>query len=306
MKIIELSGRSSGSPMAFLDMTGRFNPISTPHSKAWHIGDRAAGRHWLTYWRDLHPTAHITIIDEETPSWQASVSMPASWVFEGLADTVWLAESEVERIDRPVGIALYHTGLWHLWRYLKVRGDSVKTVVRLPAAARRRAQRICNSLKIKKQFVCVHPLQAAKADKHRNGDRQWWIKLISKIALTNDVVLIGHSSETLDVDSPAIKHLADKQLSVVEGLAVAERSSLFVGGATGTTLWVGLMGRPVLACYDSWAIVGNTDCRPIVLNNKLTALELHGRAAKVDRALFLALGETRPPLKRNTKKAGGL
>jgi hypothetical protein len=230
------------------------------------MGDRAAAYLWLADWRQKNPARKMTVYEDSLmPGTENSRHLPGHWLFEGIADELITVTQEGERIQPPVGERLYHVTMWRIWMWLMKHRTVDPKIQPLPAATRR-ANELLDKYKVPRNFVVVSPLFDAAYDTYRNQTSQWWHKMAFKLSGAVPTVMIGTSASAAVIGTPAGTFpLWNETLNPMESLAIIKQASLYVGGATGMTLWAAIFKTPVLACYKVWAPHPGkkTDTRPI-------------------------------------------
>lgn len=252
---------------AWYDMACRFPPPNTFwYGKGFRMGDRAAAYLWLADWRQKNPARKMTVYEDSLmPGTENSRHLPGHWLFEGIADELITVTQEGERIQPPVGERLYHVTMWRIWMWLMKHRTVDPKIQPLPAATRR-ANELLDKYKVPRNFVVVSPLFDAAYDTYRNQTSQWWHKMAFKLSGAVPTVMIGTSASAAVIGTPAGTFpLWNETLNPMESLAIIKQASLYVGGATGMTLWAAIFKTPVLACYKVWAPHPGkkTDTRPI-------------------------------------------
>ncbi len=260
-------GARDGSP-AFFDMACRCCPPGAGwYGTAFRIGDRAAAYVWLADWRLRHPKHRITVlIDDVMPGTEYSRHLPGEWLFSGIADELWLADSAQEKFPTPSGHVLYHTTMWKIWRWLMHNRILQEPQIRPPKWAFEKAADIRKKLSIPDCYATIQPLFDAAYDVYRNADPAWWGGVAQQLARTIPVMVLGTRANAERMycapgTYPAWNLGPDPMVS----LALICEARMHVGGATGTTLWAPIFNVPTLACYRVWAPHPGkqTDTRPM-------------------------------------------
>lgn len=280
-------GKHAGGRTAFLDMSGRFKP------KVWgglfRMGDRAAAHLWVGDWRKRHPNDHIIIIDDPFKDGAAdALHLDAVWLFDGIADEIWLTERKDEYIAKPNAYPLYHTNLWRIWLWLRDHKIFVPTIKPKPENLER-VRYLLEQYKAPKKFVTFHPLFDAKYNISRNAPISWWYEVADKLTKTTPTVLIGSYQVAQQFKPLAGAYpLWDEKLSPMDSLALIYTASAHIGGETGLSLWASMFNVPTVAVYSYWHPTSGhfpMDCRPIPFKAPVEHALLGGRPEAVIEAL---------------------
>lgn len=252
---------------AWFDMACRFPPDNAFwYGQAFRMGDRAAAYLWLADWRQKNPARKMTVYEDSLmPGAENSKHLPGQWLFDGVADELITVTQRGEIIQPPQGERLYHVTMWRIWMWLMKHRTVDPKIQPLPAATRR-ANELLDKYKVPRNFVVVSPLFDAAYDTYRNQTSQWWHKMAFKLSGAVPTVMIGTPASAAVIGTPAGTFpLWNETLNPMESLAIIKQASLYVGGATGMTLWAAIFKTPVLACYKVWAPHPGkkTDTRPI-------------------------------------------
>ena len=265
MKLIKLGARSAAP--AFFDMASRFRPQHAAHwyGSGFRIGDRAAAYVYLKSWRIQNPTRRMVVLEDNTlPGTEYSRWLPASWLFNGIADEIWEVTNAKETVKRPPGEALYVQTLWQFWKTFMHSTRQLVPDIHPSGTAVLRAEQLLQELKVPKKYLTIQPLFDAMYDKHRNQTVGWWQVVIDKLALAIPTVVLGAASNVPKFKLPFASYpLMSYGLDPMTSLALIERATLHVGGATGTTIWAPILKVPTVAAYVSWSSTASTDVRPI-------------------------------------------
>jgi hypothetical protein len=250
MKVVEIGTRSG--PLAFMDMSGRSKPAAVRGHNVFRIGDRAAAHLWLLHWRKLNPEARIIVIDD--PLWnrvQGSYLLDTQWLFNGIADELWIADKFGETIAIPQGTTLYHTKIWGIWEWLRKNCCAVPSI-RPTTESLERAAALLQKHSVPECYVTVQPLFDAPYNKFRNAPVSWWETLVQTIAKRLPVVVLGAKANVKPgFAGPNVFPLWTEDLTPMDSLALMKKGYAHVGGETGLTLWAGLLHVPTLALYSS-------------------------------------------------------
>ena len=252
---------------AWFDMSYRFSLANMFwRGKAFRIGDRAAAYLWLADWRKRNPERKLTVYEDSIRTGtENSKYLPGCWLFNGIADELIVFTRINEKSSLPIGERLYHVNLWRIWSWL-TRHRSVDPKIKPLPEAVCRVDKLLYKHKVPRPFAVVNPLFDAKYDTYRNQTVQWWHDVVFKLGSTIPVVLIGAMTSVKHMKMPDnIFPLCNEDLNPMESLAVINQAGLYIGGATGMTLWAAIFKIPVLACYKVWAPHPGkkTDTRPI-------------------------------------------
>ena len=282
MKKLVIGGHT-GSRLAMLDMSGRFKP------KVWgglfRMGDRAAAHVWVAEWRKRHAGDRILIIDDPFKEGSGdSIQLDAKWLFNGIADEIWLTERKDEHIANPGAYQLYHTNLWRIWYWLRYNKTVIPTIEPKPAGLER-ARQLLAHYKVPERFVTFQPLFDAPYNKIRNAPIVWWRAVAEKLREVAPLVMIGSyavGQQFRQMDG--VYPLWDAKLSPMDSLALIRLGATHVGGETGMTLWASMFRRPTVAVYARWSSSSGKypmDCRPLSFGAPVVHAQLSGDAAGV-------------------------
>lgn len=252
---------------AWFDMACRFPPPNGFwYGKAFRMGDRAAAYLWLADWRHKHPARKITVYEDSImPGTEFSRHLSGRWLFEGIADDLVTVDKVGEHLQPPVGERLYHVTMWRIWLWL-MKHRTVDPKIQPTHIATRRANELLDKYKVPRNFAVVSPLFDAAYDTYRNQTAKWWHDVALGLVSKMPVVMIGAASTATCMGTPVGTFpLWNEALNPMESLAIINQAGLYVGGATGMTLWAAILKTPVLACYKVWAPHPGrkTDTRPI-------------------------------------------
>ena len=267
---------------AFYDMGCRFRPN---RSGGWYggpfrIGDRAAAHVWLADWRKRAPQRKLVVVEDSVmPGTEHSRALPGKWLFDGIADEVWVVEHPKERIARPAGQTLYHVTMWRIWRWLMFN-KIVEPTIMPTVAAMKRADEILAQYGVPPKFTTVQPLFDAGYDKYRNAPADWWRHVIHQISIDMPVVVLGlpNNARKMQIKGDKVHPIWETPMDAMVTLAIIAKAAAHVGGATGTTLWAPIFKVPTLACYVYWGPHPGkkTDTRPLSFGSPVVYANLSG------------------------------
>ena len=257
--------------------------------QGFRMGDFACLHIWLLEWRQQHPSAHLTILWNGF-HWRSVYArmLPQAWLFEGLADELWEAESSLDTPPTPpnatsLGDLYTKIHIWDLWHRF-ARTKPVTPTIQPPASYQQRAHACLKSLQAPPEFVVLQPLYDAGYNKQRNAKPLWWKQLGQALACKMPVVVVGSARfmAPLGLASPHIYPFWQLgQEDPLLSLAVAKQAKAFIGGETGLTLWAGVCGISVVALYRQWKSGGHFDYRPIGWQAPVVHAPLEGDVPQV-------------------------
>lgn len=240
----------SGPPACY-DMACRYGPMSAPVGRrgGFRIGDRAAAYVFLHHWRRRYPDQRLIVLDDPyLPHNEESRSISSAWMFQDVADELWVADTPDEVIPRPPGKWLHERCLWLDWK--EFRDQPPPPLPRPPEIVHERVERWLERRGIQGPFMTVHPLLDAAYDRYRNGSPLWWQLLIDRFAGSMPLVVLGLPEETPVLTMPAGAYPVGRTgLTAIEALSLIQRSWLHVGGETGFSLWAPILGTSTVALY---------------------------------------------------------
>ncbi len=231
------------------------------------MGDRAAAYLWVAEWRKRSPLDKILVIDDpfkgDAPD---GLQLDAVWLFNGIADEVWLTERKGEHIEHPGAYPLYHTNLWRIWLWLRNNKTAVPQV-KPKQESIERTQQLRKQYKVPEKYITLQPLFDAPYNAHRNAPIEWWRGVTKKLKNDYPIVLLG-TSESAKGFKPmeGVYPLWDEKLTPMDSLALIRDGAAHIGGETGLTLWAPFFDRPTVAIYSYWSTTGGSfpmDCRPM-------------------------------------------
>jgi hypothetical protein len=265
MKIVKLGVRSA-SP-AFFDMAARFKPPTASHwyGSGFRIGDRAAAYVYLKYWRQHNPGRKLIVLEDNTlPGTEYSRWLTSAWLFHDIADEVWEIAGAKDIVNRPPGEALYVRTLWQFWKTFMHSARVLVPNIHPDGVSVMRAEHLLKELSVPKKYLTVQPLFDAEYDKHRNQAAGWWQVVIEKLSVRLPTVVLGTPESAAKLKLPfACFPMISRGVDPMTSLALIERATMHVGGATGTTIWATILRVPTVAVYKTWTSTGMTDVRPI-------------------------------------------
>jgi hypothetical protein len=264
VEIVKLGDRTSAP--AFFDMAARFKPRGAHwYGQGFRIGDRAAAHIYLKVWRQANPSRKLVVVeDNHIPGTEYSRWLPATWLFDGIADEVWKTANQNETVRRPNGEALYVRTLWAFWKSFMHSARAVEPVIQPDDISMRRADTLLREMRVPAHYVTLQPLFDASYDKHRNQKPDWWQGLIERAVGRMPTVILGVHPNLKQLRLPHNCYpIIARGVDPMVSLALIAKGAMHVGGATGTTLWAPILKKPTVAIYKAWAPVGGTDVRPI-------------------------------------------
>ena len=307
MKIVRL-GTHSVAP-AFFDMAVRFKPQATLHwyGSGFRIGDRAAAYIYLKYWRSQNPTRKLVVLEDNAlPGTEYSRWLPASWLFQGIADEVWEVTGVKDVVKRPPGEALYVRTLWQFWKTFMHSARSLVPNIHPNGVSVMRAEQLLQELKVPKKYLSIQPLFDAEYDKHRNQTAGWWQVVIEKLSARLPTVVLGVPASAAQLKLPfACFPLITRGVDPMTSLALIERATMHVGGATGTTIWAPILHVPTVAVYKTWVSTGSTDVRPIGFGKPVIFSPLSDSPASTAERIVLAYKQVGGELHEAVRNDGG-
>lgn len=272
MRHLKLGNRTE-SP-AFFDMAGRFRPSIQDrwYGGRFRIGDKAVIYSVLASWRKTNQNRKLTIIaDPPGHETQWACQVPNEWLYGGIADELIEAEVGNELIPKPLGQNLYTQHLFAAWKLL-ARRPPLAAVPPLPQIYKAAAEQQLKKWAVPDKYVVLSPLFDAKYDRHRNFHPSWWHNITGELIRSHPLVVIGDKASMVAYKGrplPNCFNLYTDGLSPMQSLALIERSSAYIGGETGMTIWAALMRIPTIACYQFWTTpwaknqLRGLDTRPI-------------------------------------------
>jgi hypothetical protein len=266
---------------AFMDLSGRHKPKL--HGGAFRMGDRAAAYVWLLDWRTRNPHDHIIVVDDpnrEEVSWAKHLDI--EWMFRGIADELWIAESSTEEIPKPAAYVMYHTNMWRIWLWLRKNKICRPSIQPKPENCTK-VRALLDKHKLYSGFITIQPLYDAAYNQHRNAPPGWWAELCEEIGKICPVVLIGTKDSAAKMRTPKNCYpLWNEDLDPMDSLALISMAAVHVGGETGTTLWAPILNIPTAAVYIHWGDTGGhfpMDCRPMQFEKPVRHIPLNGSSA---------------------------
>ena len=280
MKKIILS--SHPGRRSFMDLSGRHKPKL--HGGAFRMGDRAAAYTWLLDWRTRNPHDHIIVIDdpnrEEVKQWARFLDM--DWMFRGVADELWYAESSTEEIPKPNAYVMYHTNMWRIWLWLRKNKVCKPTIQPKPENCTK-TRELLKKAGVPAKFITVQPLYDAAYNQHRNAPPGWWAELCTELGKLCPIVLLGTTESAARMRTPKNCYpLWENKLDPMDSMALISMATAHVGGETGTTLWAPIFNIPTAAAYLHWGDTGGhfpMDCRPMQFEKPVRHIPLNGSIA---------------------------
>jgi hypothetical protein len=253
MKLVKLGVRFT-SP-AFFDMSARFKPQSAHwYGDGFRIGDRAAAYIYLKYWRTHNPTRKLIVLEDNTlPGTEYSRWLPASWLFHDVADEIWEIAGSRDIVKRPPGEALYVRTIWQFWKSFMHSARTLMPNIHPDGISVTRAESLLKELSVPQKYLTIQPLFDATYDKHRNQTVGWWQVVVEKLSARLPVVVLGASANSAKLKLPfACFPMITRGVDAMTSLALIERATLHMGGATGTTIWAPILKVPTVAAYKAW------------------------------------------------------
>jgi len=252
---------------AWFDMARRFPPPGAFwYGQAFRMGDRAAAYLWLADWRHKNPARKLTVYEDSMrPGTEASRYLPGTWLFDGIADDLITVTKLEEQLPAPEGQRLYHVTMWRIWLWL-MKHRTVDPKIQPTPDATARANELLDKYKVPRPFAVVSPLFDAGYDTYRNQSPQWWHTVCFKLGCAVPTVIVGTKESAERMGTPdGVYPLWHENLNPMKSLAIINQANVYVGGATGMTLWAAIFKTPTLACYKVWAPHPGkkTDTRPI-------------------------------------------
>jgi hypothetical protein len=188
------------------------------------------------------------------------------WLFEHIADEVWITTTPDEQIPHPSTYPLYHTNLWRIWRWLRANKKANPTITPKQESIDR-VKQLLEDYKVPEKFVTLQPLFDAGYNQHRNAPVGWWREVTDKLCAHFPVVLLGTPQSALKFGKHEKAYsLWDNDLSPMDSLALLYLAQVHAGGETGLSLWAAVFKRPTVAIYATWSDTGGhfpMDCRPL-------------------------------------------
>jgi hypothetical protein len=259
------------------------------------VGDLAGLHMCMGEWRAQNPDKKLIVFYNPFDRvHEYSRQVPIDWVFENIADELWIKE------ERDVGFSLpgrqvydffyqdskVHLHLWAHWNRLrKARHFNPKIKLRDDVLAT--ADKYLSENKVpvcSPGFVAIQALFDAGYHKYRNAPLPWWIKLCDTVAKKGlPVVLLG---PTRWMGNPTVPNGVIPAFKTVsspyEAMAIGSRAKVFVGGETGLPLWEPLFGVPVVAAFRHWRLdQGKYDYRPMSFGAPVVFAPLEGDCESV-------------------------
>lgn len=252
---------------AWFDMARRFPPPNAFwYGQAFRMGDRAAAYLWLADWRHKNPARKLTVYEDSImPGTEVSRHLPGTWLFSNIADDLFTVTRQGEKITPPTGQRLYHVTMWRIWLWLMKHRTVDPKIQPLPKAVQR-ANELLDQYKVPRPYAVVSPLFDAGYDTYRNQTPQWWNTVAFRLGCAVPTVLVGTKDNAARMGNPdGVFPIWNENIGPMTSLALISQAGVFVGGATGMTLWAAILKTPVLACYKVWAPHPGkkTDTRPI-------------------------------------------
>lgn len=289
MRLVKLGMRSVFP--AFFDMASRFKPQNASwYGSGFRIGDRAAAYVYLKDWRQRNPGRKLIVLEDNTiVGTEYSRWLPASWLVHDIADEVWEIAGAKDIVKRPPGEALYVRTLWQFWKTFMHSTRTLVLTIHPDVLSVTRAEALLRELTIPKKYLTIQPLFDAGYDKHRNQTEGWWQIVIDRLSARLPVVVLGTSESAVRLKLPfACFPMLTRGVDPMTSLALIERATLHVGGATGTTIWAPILHVPTVAVYKTWASTGTTDVRPISFGKPVIFSPLSDSPASTAERIILA------------------
>jgi hypothetical protein len=264
-------------------MTGRLAPpnVTWPYGGIFLMGDRAAAYVYLSKWRETNPNRKLVIFENlNLPGAAFAKHLPATWFASGIADEVWFAD--VGEIHEPEGEPIYTESMWKFWYDLrKTEYPKQSMSIKPEESAFRSIKEVIKHYNIPEQFATIQPLFDATYNTYRNASPKWW-KSLCEQCQDIPLVIIGNYANSGMMPSPRRCYpLWCLDLTPMESLALIHLAKIHIGGQTGTSIWAGVMGKPLVAVYED-VFVDNWDTRPIGFNNsEVLFVDLGGPSNKV-------------------------
>ena len=279
------------------------------------MGDLAGCRALMCSWRRQHPERRLYIFyNPFDPLAEYSRNIPIEWVFQGVADEVWIQDSPHEPIFLP-GDETYdifhghkknYMHLWAGWREHMKHPDP-DTPIMPPQRILERGEQIKKEYEIPERFVVIQALFEAGYHQYRNAPKAWWSAVAEAVAqLGIPVALIGPTKYMQDVRVPGGVYPVFRTLpNPFEAMGLIAKASVFVGGETGLPLWAGVFKVPVVATFRGWQLKNenskdckNLEYRPISFGAPVVYTPLEGsvvQAAQTIKGVFTGSITTSTP-----------
>lgn len=281
-------GQHTGEPYAYIDLC-----------EGIRMGDLLGLRMWFEAWRKVYPQRKIFVLHNRYhPRSIHATNMDVGWALADVADEIWEPSTPGEVLPPPPPGDLFaniytKTKLWQLWkRYYN--DSSLTTKVHWPPHALAGAASLQDFMGIHGPFIVVQPLLDATYNVSRNKPAEWWKELITTIARTVPVAVVGTQTTLQAVGLHRGNNVFP--LSFTEDtrtvLLLASRSALYVGGETGLTLWAAALRVPVLALYRTWA-TGKQDVRPRSFGAAVNFCALDTPVAAIAQRAIVAFSRTK-------------
>ena len=180
---------------AFYDMACRFPPpnINWIYGCPFRIGDKAVAHIQCLMWRQANPDRKLVVLEDLTqPIYSGGgVEVPADWVFDGIADEIWSAESAADPMQCPEGENLYNECLWNYWAKLRDNPPKVKTSIEPQPFSMIGLDEIFFKLRVPENYITLNPLYDAPYNSFRNATPGWWKSLAGHLAKKVPIVMVG-------------------------------------------------------------------------------------------------------------------
>jgi hypothetical protein len=279
---------------AFYDMACRFPPpnITWTYGCPFRIGDKAVAHIQCLLWRQANPDRKLIILEDLNNSLsQGGRDVPADWVFAGIADEIWSAESVDDPMVNPNCEHLYNECLWHYWTKVRDNRPQVKTTIKPPPANLEKMETLLDKLNVDVDFITLNPLYDAPYNSFRNASPAWWQALVENLVKEMPVVLVGPKENASKMKCPAGAFPAwEHDLSVLDSLAMMYWGAAHVGGECGPTLWSPVLRKPTIGVYDGWTPWENWWTRPLNFDDTpVKIVKLGGRSNLVAKEIIEAV-----------------
>jgi len=275
------------------------------------VGDLAGLDMCMGEWRLHNPDKRLIVFyDPFSRIHEYSRQMPIDWVFETIADEVWIKENGDKGITIP-GRQIYdfflqespvHLHLWESWYKLR-RSRTFNPTIKMRKDVLEIADNHLKQYKVPEKFVVVQALFDAGYHKYRNAPILWWIHVCNVATRMGlPIVLIGPTRWMGNPSLPEGVYPLFKTVSnPYEAMAIGSRARVFIGGETGLPLWEPFFQVPVIAAFRHWRLdSGKYDYRPISFGAPVIFAQLEADPKPIANAAYnIVSGKTIPSTPAN-------
>lgn len=238
---------------AYFDLCGRFPEDGC--EGLFLVGDRATAYIFCLEWRQANPDRKLIIIDMPTGH-HPLLSMkcigkacPAAWMFQDIADEIWLLLGYDEPVEEPEGERLCRQKPWVWWHEFNFRQGNLHLTptIKPPPAT----DWLKEEWQLPHRYATIQPLFDARYDTYRNQSPEFWEEIVAHIAPKIPLVVVGDPVNYSKMRThPKAYSAWARGISVMESLSMIAGASMHIGGETGTTIWASIMGVNVYGVYS--------------------------------------------------------